>query len=181
MKFSIDFCGKSIKKLFKKDFEGIADVLEDHQKTIRTLQQIVIRNETKAQAVEAEMKKRIEMLEKEVLRLSDIDFYKNTSVFQEMKKVKKHADKNLKESLEAVELVKETIKNTVAIAVDVNRNSKYDSSWAVVCLKVHGQTVIEHINLAGDQDNVYKFLRQYAFAERQVDSPFRTYEFLYKS
>lgn len=156
-------------------------------KSIATLEEIVLRNETTRQAVENSLRSKIEKLESEteslrnrVKNLENIDYYKSRGVFEEMDSIRLLSNTNLSKALGVVDSVKETIRSTLAIAVDVNRNDRYNGSWAVVCFKVNGQTVIKHFDLQGDGNQIHKFLRQFAFAERRVDSPFKQYELLYK-
>jgi hypothetical protein len=148
----------------------IIKILAKFSNQINTLQNVVLQNETTAQSKEHKLEKRIKQLEEIVEKLQNIHFYKEKAIFEEMKNVKDYSRENLEKSLRAVDRVKETIKNTLAIVADVNKNDKYDKNWALVCLKVNGKTVVKHINLSGDGYEIYKVLESYAFAEARIDS-----------
>jgi hypothetical protein len=72
--------------------------------------------------------------------------------------------------LQEIKEIKETIKNTLALAVDVNMN-KFEDSWAIVCLKKNGKTIIEHYNLRNsDGHEIHGFLKSFGSGKHFIDS-----------
>ena len=66
--------------------------------------------------------------------------------------------------------INETIKNTLALAVDVNMN-KFDDSWAIVCFKKNNQTILKRYNLRNsDGETIRSFMESFGSADRFVDA-----------